>query len=137
MGVSVSRRSAFDDIGYVYLRAVKIYRRQYFIQQLSRRAYKGYALQILLLSRSLAYEHYVGIFISGTYDHIGPGFPKSAFFTAVAGALKDFPAFHKNTASFSGYSCPFKYLFLSAEHILFFVLFHMVISHKMEHTVDR
>ena len=69
--VSVFRRSAFYHIANInILAAVKVYNCKHFVKQLSSSAHKRLALQVLLFSRTFAYEHYLGIRIPYTENKI-------------------------------------------------------------------
>ena len=77
-GVTVSRRAALYDVCYVYLTAVKVYHPEHIVKQLPRRPHKGYALQILLLTRAFADEHDLGTVVADTEHQIRPCFSELA-----------------------------------------------------------
>ena len=71
--VPVLRRAALDHVGNVDLCPVQMDDLQHIVQKLSRPAYKGHALLILVLAGSLADEHDLRRFASIAEDYVRPG----------------------------------------------------------------
>ena len=89
--IPISRRAAFYNVGYVAVFAIHTDDGQHIVQELASGAYKGLALQILLLSRSFADEHNICIPNTYTKNNIVSSLTKSATRAIVTFLLELFP----------------------------------------------
>ena len=95
-------RAALDDISDIaILLPVQIDDAQHLIQQPSRRSHKGFPLQILLLTGTLAHKHHIRCPVSHAKDHMVPCVAQTAFVTVRAGFFQTIPIQHI-TDSFCG-----------------------------------
>ena len=70
--VTVVRRTAFDDVRNVYVRAVEIDHFEHIVEQFSGGADERLTLQILLLARTLADEHQLALGIADAENDVVP-----------------------------------------------------------------
>lgn len=97
--VAVSGRTAFHNVCDIYPCPVQINNLQHGIQKLSRRADKGFALQILLLAGAFPDEHNVCVLVSYSKDQIVPCAAQSAALTGGTFLFQSFPAIHRAVSS--------------------------------------